>query len=126
MILFILQNAYMNERYEFSTYTERLQCMHNSHTGRRIREMFPNTDEEIFVMNSSPSIGDSPDSCFKADLTHIKNQIDYKRPRVIVACGKIAQEGCEKLGVKYIATNHPAYRALSKKETSRVAELLRK
>jgi hypothetical protein len=117
MILFILQNAYRSEKYKFKNNAEWFKDLARSHTGRRLMEMIPD-GAEAYVINSTPLIGDDAKSCFKSDTGYMKLMIEQYNPMVICACGKIAQEGCEKLGVTHIKAPHPAWRRLSKEITS--------
>lgn len=113
MILFILQNAYQSNKHQFTNEDEWSRELANSHTGRRLKEMIPE-GSEYKVINSSGMIGDCADSCYHADLEHIQKLIDEINPNVICACGKIAQAGCESLGLNFIPAPHPAWRRLSK------------
>jgi len=124
MILFILQNAYQSNKHQFKNDDEWSRELANSHTGRRLKEMIPD-DIEYKVINSSALIGDCPASCYDADLEHIQKLIDEVKPSVICACGKIAQRGCEKLGLEFIPAPHPAWRQLSKKCSNSIKERIK-
>ena len=119
MILFILQNAYTSEKHLFKNEDEWYRELMRSHTGRRLKEMIP-YGKDFRVVNSSATIGDNPNSIYPADINHICKMIDNIKPKVICACGKVAQAGCrkiniEKLKIDYIEAPHPAWRGLSKK-----------
>jgi hypothetical protein len=111
-VLFVLQNAYRSEKYNFSNDEEWQGALQKSHTGRRLQAMIP-ADTQAFVINSSLSIGDNPDSCYPADSAYIKNKIERIEPDIICACGKIAEDGLKKIGVEFVALPHPAWRQLS-------------
>ena len=117
MILYILQNAYKSEKHQFKNEDEWSKELENSHTGRRLKEMIPDRTE-YKVINSSGMIGEHPDSCYVADLAYMQNLIEKIKPVIICACGKIAQKGCEELGLDFISAPHPAWRRLSKKCSS--------
>lgn len=121
MILFILQNAYQSDKHQFKNEEEWSRELANSHTGRRLKEMIPD-GMEYRVINSTPMIGNNPDSCYTPDLAHIKKLVAEIKPDVICACGKNAQKGCEELGIDFIPAPHPAWRQLSKKCSSSIRE----
>ena len=123
MILFILQNAYRNENHQFSNHKEWSRELANSQTGRRLKEMIPE-GADFRVINASGFIGDNPDAVSEADTKHIRKLIKQIKPDVICACGKIAQNGCRKLGLDFIEAPHPAWRCLSKETTSSIRNLL--
>jgi len=123
MILFILQNAYRSEKYNFRNEEEWSSDLMRSQTGKRLKEMIPE-NSDYRVINSSDKIGNNADSCYNADVSYIQKWIEKIQPRIICACGKIAQDGCEKLGLNFVKAPHPAWRQLSKKETKRIQNLL--
>jgi hypothetical protein len=111
-MLFVLQNAYRSEKYNFSNDEEWQRDLQRSHTGRRLQAMLPD-DAQVFVINSSPLIGECPDSCYPADSDYIENKIKHIEPDVICACGKIAESGLRSIGIEFVALPHPAWRQLS-------------
>jgi len=123
MILFILQNAYQNEKYSFTNEPEWHSELMRSHTGRRLKEMIPE-GSDFKVINSTGEIGDNPDSYFKPDLIYMQNWIDKIKPDVICACGVSSQNACRQLGIKFIPAPHPAWRSLSKSMTEKVKKEL--
>lgn len=125
MILFILQNAYKSEKHQFNNEEEWSRELNNSHTGRRLKEMIP-YGTEYKVINSSKKIGDNPNSCYEADLEYIKRFIGIIKPSVICACGRVAQRGCEELGLNFISAPHPAWRCLSKSITNEIRKEIRR
>jgi hypothetical protein len=122
-MLFVLQNAYKSEKYNFRNEEEWHRDLNRSHTGRRLQEMIPD-NVDAYVINSSPIIGKNADSCFKADTDYLQEKIKQIKPDWVCACGKIAQDGLEKAGVKFFALPHPAWRALSKDHTEWVKTFL--
>lgn len=123
MILFILQNAYTSEKHPFKNEVEWGRELLRSHTGRRLREMIPE-NVEFKVINASASIGDNPNSLFNGDSKHISKQLKKIKPDIIVACGKVAQQICCDMEIKYMPVPHPAWRQLSKRETSEIRNYL--
>jgi hypothetical protein len=119
MVLFILQNAYKSEKHQFKNEEEWSNELNNSQTGRRLKELIPE-NVRYRVINASDIIGDNVDSCFDPNLNHLKAWINVINPDVIVACGKVAQKGCDLLDEKYIKAPHPAWRALSKLHTTEI------
>jgi len=124
MILFILQNAYHSDKYHFRNSEEWSEDLIRSHTGRRLKEMFP-VGINVVVVNASPLIGESAKSCFNADLSYIQEKIDRYRPAIICACGRIAQNGCRKLNLDFVSAPHPAWRALTKVQTKQIRNILK-
>lgn len=122
-ILFVLQNAYKSDKYNFKNEQEWHRDLDRSHTGRRLKEMIPD-GVDAYVINSSPIIGETPGSCFKADENYLKNKITEINADFVCGCGKIAQDGLGKTGIKFIALPHPAWRALSKDHTSYIKNFL--
>lgn len=121
--LFILQNGYHSEKYQYRNRQEWGRDLLRSHTGRRLSEMLP-VGGTVKVVNAHPGIGKNAAACFGYDLRHMRRMLRRYRPDVICACGRIAQAGCRALGVEHIALPHPAWRQLSKKHTSRIRKQL--
>lgn len=122
-ILFILQNAYYTHGYRPRDLKEWERRLWVSFTGRRLAQMIPD-GATVSVINASLSVGDHSTSCFDADINHIRRMIIRYDPDVICACGKIAQKGCDELGVSYVPAPHPAWRALSKKHIAHIRQQL--
>jgi len=114
-ILVILQCAYgttERRRQQLQQKELWLQGLWNSHTGRRLKRMLPETDN-IEIINSTPEIGNESSACFLPDLDYIQTQIASYSPDKILACGKVAQAALAQLSISYIAAPHPAWRQLS-------------
>ena len=126
MILIFLQNAYASKDIKPWKLKQRKiwePRLWKSHTGKRLKEMLP--DGAVFyVANANPIIGTRASDCFDADIIHMQLEICNVKPDVILACGKIAQEGLNRLGQKYIAAPHPAWRLLSKAMTAEIRSKL--
>jgi hypothetical protein len=125
MILFVLQNAYRSDKYNFKNEEEWSRDLTRCHSGKRLSEMIPN-GEDYRVVNASPRIGDDANSKFPPDLEYLSNKIEEIKPDVIVACGVSANYALAKLGRKHVLAPHPAYRQLSKRMTKNIRGKIRK
>jgi len=122
-ILFVLQNAYTSEKYQFSNEEEWSAALRKSHTGRRLMEMIP-LGATYHVINASPNIGDNADSVYEPDHEYIKSWIDSLQPSLVCACGRVATDGLMQLGIEFVPLPHPAWRRLSKYQTSEIRNML--
>jgi hypothetical protein len=123
MILFILQNAYTSEKHPFTNKIQWYRELLRSHTGRRLKEMIPN-GAQYRVINATSEIGDNPNSVFKGNMAYVSLWIKQLKPDIIVACGKIAQQTCCDMKIKYMSVPHPAWRQLSKQKTTEIKNYL--
>lgn len=95
----------------------------HSHTGRRLLEMIP--EQSIVIpINASPDTGDHVHAVFPADPKHIRKWHRFYKPDVVLACGRVAQEGCIEANIPHVCASHPAWQRLKKDETRWVRELL--
>jgi len=121
VLLVILQNAWRanGERYSHKQW---LEALWNSHTGRRLRNILPETPHTLYVANASPEIGKESSSMFPADIGYIKRQIARVSPDVIVACGQVASNAITEIAPDAICITapHPAWRAYSKEREMQV------
>lgn len=122
-VLYVLQNAYRTEKYNFKNREEWHGDLLKSHTGKRLSEMIPENCE-YFVINASKNIGTHADSKFPPDIEYITNWWNEIQPEIVVACGKVAQEGCDKANIEHIKAPHPAWRALSKEITENIRKMV--
>ena len=125
-LLVILQNAYgVTEKRRKQLTTERLWLcgLWNSQTGKRLKEMLP-SNLNIKIINASQKIGCYADAQFPPDKKYLKNNISEFQPDVILACGRIAQQGMDALNIPYMAVPHPAWRLLSKIKTKEIKSTL--
>lgn len=125
-VLFILQNAYLSDKYKFSNEKEWYKALHKSYTGKKLMKLIPSDCCEYAVINSTPVVGNNASSCFVADLEHLKNKITEIKPDLICACGTVAQKGLEHLGISCYKIPHPAYRAFSSKLAQEIKNEIRK
>jgi hypothetical protein len=119
MVLFVLQNGYHSEKYQYRNLEEWSVDLHRSHTGRRLIQYIPQ-GVEYKVINSTPIVGTDVNSCLDPDLSYMQEWITRLCPDVICACGYVAQKACDELNVKHIKAPHPAWRALSKLKISEI------
>lgn len=122
-LLIILQNAYGLRADTPLPVWDRL--LWRSYTGKRLKEMLPDEVADYTVTNASKMIGQDAGSVCPPDKEHIRSMIEFAQPRVILACGKIAQQALTEMGVEFIAAPHPAWRMLTKEMTAAIREQLR-
>ena len=82
-------------------------------TGRRLRAAFgADLCREIIWEEASPEIGGHSSSVFPADRAHVAEVIRLHLPDIILAFGKVAQNGLAGLfpAERIIAASHPAAR----------------
>lgn len=93
-----------------------------SRTGIRLQEALPREIFDVKVCNANPSLADSPDGIFPADLVHLRRVIRRVDPSAILACGKVAQEAIGAIAptVPVVPMNHPAHRLLSRQKTAEI------
>jgi hypothetical protein len=113
-ILFILQNAYKSDKYNFRNEDEWFRDLKRSHTGRILKKVIPDNCK-VMVINSSKFIGNNPNSYCIADTDYILEKLKLYKPDIICACGFVAHHGLEVLGIEHYSMPHPAYRAFSNK-----------
>ena len=123
-LLIVLQNAYRPGGRAIP-HVVWVKALWHSYTGKRLMEMIPE-GTRIAVVNASPQVGTHAGSYFPADLPHLHAAIDETQPRLVLGCGKIAQEGLMELGIAHLPAPHPAWRGLSKKRTLQIrADIVR-
>lgn len=117
-ILVVLQNAYSTKEIEIyeSRWLRQIWAPGGtgwkSHSGKRLLKMLPR-GHEIKVINSSSNIGTKSNARYKASPEYIAAYVRDENPDLIVACGRIAQDGVSATGYRHIKVPHPAWRALS-------------
>jgi len=111
-LMVILQNAYgVEEGYEPSFERE---SFINCHTGRRLKNAIP-ANVSTTIINASPNIGDTADSNFKPNVSHVMKRMKEIKPDIILACGVNARKAIRQIETKIpvLEMPHPAYRALT-------------
>ena len=97
-----------------------------SRTGIRLKEALPTEIFRVTVCNANPTLADSPDGVFPADLVHLRRVVRRIQPSVILACGSVAQKAAAEIliDVPVVAMKHPAYRLLSRQMTAEIKSQL--
>jgi hypothetical protein len=119
-----LQNAW-SPLYAGGTWPRRswLKALARSRSGQRLRIIVK--DEFDLCENTTPIVGETPNSVIPPDIEYIKSIINKREPEAIVACGKQAEKILSELwSGPLIITPHPAYRVLKNSVYERVRELL--
>lgn len=119
-VLVILQNAYnkgtlsSGSRYSFRHWFREFE---QSRSGVRLAEMFGReTLRRLHYTNTTSIIGVGPDSQLKVDIAHLRRSLLRVQPRLVVACGKQAEQACLNLAVQDLfCIPHPAHRLLTNK-----------
>lgn len=108
-----LQNAWSSTG--FSSYDEWLRALRASRTGVRLSNMIREEEwGQIVFANSSPIVGNHPDSIFGAQAQHISRVLRRHRPQVVIACGRVAGRALPALwNGPLLLLPHPAYRVVS-------------
>lgn len=120
MILVILQNAWYR-KLKKKPYDKWLIALWRSQTGKKLIKMLPQ-GIPFFVINSTDEVTDNPTDALKADHRWIRKWMRLVKPDIVLACGKIAQEACEQLGIETIHAPHPAWRRLSNTMTNEIRQ----
>ncbi|HET7229984.1 MAG TPA: SWIM zinc finger family protein [Longimicrobium sp.] len=82
-------------------------------TGRRLRSHLGSLCDHITWEEASPRIGGESGACFPADAAHIRAALADVRPLVVVAFGRVAQDGMRQVAEftgTVIEAPHPAAR----------------
>lgn len=117
-ILVVLQNAWYRDG-KHRAYEKWLSDLWNSHTGRRLMEMIPEQCA-IYPVNSTGTVTDNTQEVPKGDPLYVRAAYRYFKPDIVLACGKLAQETCDLARIEHIVAPHPAWRGLTKNDTSRI------
>ena len=118
----ILQNAWY-EKLKKKPYDKWLIALWKSHTGRRLIEMLPE-GIPYFIINSTDEITDNPNDALEANYRWIRKWMRLVKPKIVLACGKVAQKACYELKIKHIIAPHPAWRGLMKLKTAQIKALI--
>jgi len=106
-----------------------LKALHRSRSGQRLRiftENCPNI--EFWWDNTTPIVGDSPDSVVKPDINHVKKVLTEQKPDAIIAFGKQAEKVISQIQVNdviVIYTYHPACRIVKNLDFLKITERLK-
>lgn len=111
-LVVFLQNAW-SPLYAGGTWPRRswLHALARSRSGQRLKLLIDDFD---VCENTTPIVGDCPDSVVAPDEKHIKTILTTRQPRIVVACGKQAELVLTKLWAgALLAVPHPAHRLLT-------------
>ena len=110
-IVAFLQNAWYREPDRVRTIASRMPrarserflrsvhtyALHQSHTGRILRQTFGELYERITWAEASPQIGNHSSSRFPADLDHMAAILDSFAPQFVLAFGCVARDAVTEL-----------------------------
>ncbi len=116
-ILVILQNAWSKE-WAGKNWPRHLwlQALEQSRSGKRLQVMKNHLKSyDIHFDNTTPHVGDHPDSILPADHNHIRSVIEEVNPSIIVTCGSQAFQAIIDLNQDkpVLAIPHPSYRVVT-------------
>lgn len=116
-ILIFLQNAWSKEQ-AGKTWQRRswLKALEKSRSGKRLAILKANLpDHQIHFDNTTPEVGDNPDSIISPDYDHMRDVISRIRPSIIVTCGSQAFAAINAIAPAkpIVAIPHPAFRVVT-------------
>ena len=122
-----LQNAWSKE-YAGSQWPREswLVALHASRTGQRIRTLIAScADVDIWWDNTTPHVGDHPDSVIPPDYQHIRQVLLEQQPTHVLALGQQAGRATEPFcDVPLLIVPHPAYRVVTNELYKQAGSLL--
>jgi hypothetical protein len=107
-----LQNAW-SPLYAGGTWPRQswIKALETSHSGQRLKTLI---DDFNLCENTTPIVGATSSSVIKPDFTHVRQILSEKKPKVVIACGKQAEETLSKLwNGALLAVPHPSHRFLT-------------
>lgn len=111
-----LQNAYSKE-WAGKIWPRRswLTALKKSRSGQRLRILENLLTHRIHFNNTTPAVGDNPDSILPPDLDHMRDVISRIRPSMIISCGSQAFASVMSLSLDkpVLAIPHPAFRVVT-------------
>ena len=115
-VVIFLQNAW-SRLYAGGTWPRDswLAALQRSRSGQRLRNIEKHCKKiTIWYDNTTPIVGDCPDSVIPADLSHMRQVIEEQKPDVVVALGEQAKLCLKQLGSgPMLFLPHPAYRVVT-------------
>jgi hypothetical protein len=88
-----------------------LKALAKSRSGQRLRMLI---DDLSVCDNTTPIVGKTPDSVVEPDPKHIFKVLDERKPQLVIACGKQAEEALLNLwGGSMLIVPHPSCRVLT-------------
>lgn len=110
--LVFLQNAW-SPMYAGGTWPRRswLRALELSRSGQRLKLLI---DDYDCVENTTPIVGPTAASVVPPDLDYVREILEARRPTVVIACGKQAEEALGQIwGGGLVVVPHPACRILT-------------
>jgi hypothetical protein len=99
-----------------------INALKRSRSGQRLAIL---TDDYGICHNTTPQVGATPSSKLPPDREHIQSVLEDEMPRIIVACGKQAEEYfTNNWNGDLLCVPHPACRVLTNNLYYRAKELL--
>ena len=129
VILGILQNAW-SPLYAGETWPRDLwlKALERSRSGKRISVIKKNLHSkiELYFDNTTPIVGDSPDSIVEPDIDYMRSVILNVNPKSLIAFGKQAQASLAKIdhGLPTLILPHPTYRLVHNNLFTKAGEIL--
>lgn len=110
-----LQNAwskqYAGKEWERTSW---LAALHASRSGQRICHVIQSAPNvEIWWDNTTPLVGNHPDSVIPIDYDHVRNVLNTQKPDMVLVFGKQAAEAVKICTCPIMILPHPAYRVLT-------------
>ena len=127
VVLAILQNAwsplYAGDIWPRESW---LKALWRSRSGQRLKNLTDNYAGNIYFDNTTPIVGETPDSVVPADLNHITFLLNSVKPTTIVTFGKLAQKAIISLNINIccLFLPHPACRVVTNQCFREAAKLL--
>lgn len=132
--LIVLQNAWRPKGRGKWAYDSWITALERSRAGQRLRTMLDwicdrgmpwASATTFYLTNSTPEIGDNPDSKLPPDLGHLREEIQIYKPDVIVPCGTQACKAVLEIWEgSVLCVPHPAYRLLTNRLYARAGAML--
>lgn len=103
-----------------------LKALWRSRSGKRLKTLTALcVGEEFYFDNTTPIVGNNPDSVVKPDYEHIRKVITEQKPQLVIGCGKQAEKCLLHLQVEpLLLIPHPACRTLTNKLYIEAARLI--
>ena len=105
-----------------------LKVLHSSRSGQRLRTITSGCpDVSFWFDNTTPEVGDHPDSVLPANVTHVRKVLSRTKPRAVVAMGNQAAAALRLVvpgDMPLLILPHPTYRVLSNRLLVRAAKLI--
>lgn len=130
-IIGFLQNAW-SPMYAGGTWPREswLKALWRSRSGQRLRILTTITDYDWWFDNTTPIVGETPDSVVPPDAAHIENVLTAQKPDVVVTFGKQAagslKTPCLTRGLSLLILPHPAHRIVTNQLYEKAGLLLKR